>query len=578
MGKRLKLPATALLSALLTFTFLFYHCKDGQDLFDREEVAKISFVGQVLDENGNPIAGAVVTAGATQEKTDGNGVFHLSEVSLPAENAVLKVSKSGYFDFVRGYIVENNSQKAVAVTLLERSVAGTFLNANGGTVVLAGGASLHFPINSIVQANGAAYSSEVVVYARHLQPDNPKLWDLMPGDLRAIDATGNQQFLITYGMTAVELATPTGQKLQLAAGQQAEIRMTVANSQISAAPASIPLWYFDEAKSRWIEEGTAQRVGNEYIGKVSHFTWWNCDYPGPLTTLRGQLFLNDNQTPFANAYVRICSASGCTHGTTDANGVFGGGIPQGVPLTISVSSHLLCSSLIPLYTDNIGPFNGPSDLPPIVIPFNLGNSGFAITGRIVDCNQQPVANGYLRITGGLQYILHTDNQGKFSVVTDNSCISLPLNIEFTGYNLNDLTASIPQSATISLGANDLGDIISCANLGEYFQFDIDGVNYTLPGQGFFAGTEGSIFGISSTGQTPYIGFNHNNQPGTFPILYASFPIPNQQDSTSGVFTGNTVVTQFGQPGQPVEGSFNGTYQPNNSSTTHVINGTYRVKR
>jgi hypothetical protein len=35
------------------------------------------------------------------------------------------------------------------------------------------------------------------------------------------------------------------------------------------------LWSFDEAKGLWKEEGQAIKTGSNYVGDVSHFSFWN---------------------------------------------------------------------------------------------------------------------------------------------------------------------------------------------------------------------------------------------------------------------------------------------------------------
>lgn len=101
----------------------------------------------------------------------------------------------------------------------------------------------------------------------------------MPGDLRGISTDGSLKTLTTYGMAAVELTGALGELLQIAPGQKASLTMPIPVAILSNAPATIPLWSFDEAKGLWKEEGQAIKTGSNYVGDVSHFSFWNCDVP-----------------------------------------------------------------------------------------------------------------------------------------------------------------------------------------------------------------------------------------------------------------------------------------------------------
>ena len=60
----------------------------------------------------------------------------------------------------------------------------------------------------------------------------------------------------------------------------------------------MPLWYFDEQKGMWVEEGVATKQGNQYVGTVNHFTDWNCDIPSEWNTvITGRILCNGAGVP-----------------------------------------------------------------------------------------------------------------------------------------------------------------------------------------------------------------------------------------------------------------------------------------
>src|ERR1700742_2255235 len=101
----------------------------------------------------------------------------------------------------------------------------------------------------------------------------------MPGDLRGIGSDGNETALQSFGMMDVEMVDDAGNKLQIASGQQASLTFSIPDTLLSLAPATIPLWYFNDSSGRWIQQGSAVKQGNTYVGQVGHFTYWNCDAP-----------------------------------------------------------------------------------------------------------------------------------------------------------------------------------------------------------------------------------------------------------------------------------------------------------
>ena len=139
-------------------------------------------------------------------------------------------------------------------------------------------------------------------------------------------------------MLLVELQGDAGERLQMMNAQTATLTWAIPASLQSAAPATIPLWYFNDSTGRWIEQGTASRLGNSYIGKVSHFSFWNCD--AGVGTVNFKVRLKDQHgNPLAYTFVRMVSQSwGTAGGYTDSSGFVQGLIPKGQTLAMQVTS------------------------------------------------------------------------------------------------------------------------------------------------------------------------------------------------------------------------------------------------
>lgn len=162
------------------------------------------------------------------------------------------------------------------------------LSIAAGGVLQAGDASaqVSLPANAMVDAlTGAPVTGEVTVTLSTVNPAaDPH--DMAEGSYQAIKpgTDGTETELIeSFGAITVTLQQGDRQ-LQLAPGQTATIRIPV-QSRSNERPATMPLYFWDEALRIWIQEGSATlkrdpATNKEYYeGTVSHFTTWNADKP-----------------------------------------------------------------------------------------------------------------------------------------------------------------------------------------------------------------------------------------------------------------------------------------------------------
>lgn len=118
------------------------------------------------------------------------------------------------------------------------------VNGNTGGTVTVGGASIVFSANSFVNpATGLAHTGTVNVYAKVIDPSLNSITTTLPGSIIGLDSTNKNVVLQSFGMLAVEIVTSTGQKLYLADNKQATINYPIPCTYLTAAPATIPLWY-----------------------------------------------------------------------------------------------------------------------------------------------------------------------------------------------------------------------------------------------------------------------------------------------------------------------------------------------
>lgn len=539
------------------------------------QMAEVAFAGRVIDDNGQAISGAHVRAGGDVAVTDDNGVFRLPALRLEARDAKLFVDKIGYFEFSRAYFVEDGSFQNLTIQLMKKEQVASVNGGTGGTVQVPGGPKLIFPANSVTTETGQAYTGPVRIYARYLDPTDPNLDLYMPGDLRGIDATGQERALVTYGMIGVELESSGGDPLRVAQGSTVELHMPVAPAQAANAPSQIPLWHYDMQKARWIEEGFVKKVGNEFVGQVAHFSFWNVDQSFDLVELSGKVYIGDSTNAFSGAKIRLTmlSDSSAAYDKTDANGCYKGGVPKNETFLMEILDA--CGDVI--FSQNIGPFADDTMLPDIILP-NAGNNQISVSGTLLDCNGAPLQNGYVKvIVDNITLTGFTDTAGVFSVQAVR-CDTSMVEGKAIAFDLDNLLQSEEQVFNVPPDSIALGDITVCDTLNEF-------IMYTLDNQDFVK-VDPSALVLDSLGFYTFVtalngldvitlSFKNDNQTGTFPLT--NFWVGQINVAQPPVGLNTTVTTVPLSVGDVIEGEFSGTFK-DFFGLSHTIQGTYRVIR
>ena len=426
--------------------------------------ATVSVAGRVTDLNNLPISNASVTAGTSVTTTDIDGQFIIKNAQLSKDGGFVKVSKAGYFPGSRTFLINANGVVNVKIKLIPKMVSGNFAAFSGGIVNVWGGGSVTFSAGTIVSAEtGDLYTGNVSVSTFFLDPVDARSTEYMPGDLRGINTSNQERILQSFGMVSIEMNAPGGEKLQLAAGKTATITFPIPPSLQAKAPATIPLWYFDETKGIWKEEGNATRQGNDYVGKVAHFSFWNCDLPAEYVRL-DIIFKDQKGNALTNKLVTVSSASyGIRSGYTDSNGGVSGLIPANETLIIKVFDQ--CGEI--LYTKNIGPFSIDANLGSTTVDFVRDQYSVTLSGTVINCSNTVVTNGYVQLRSGNNYFNAAITKGYFNVTFDR-CTNLSTPVTLIAYDEENLRQSAVQTLVVTVGGNqNIGQLKACEDYTYY---------------------------------------------------------------------------------------------------------------
>lgn len=570
--KNLKL----LLTLLLTSSLFITSCDTNDDSttpqensnstinYDFGSTVSKNFIGQIVDENENPILNATVKIGTTTAQTDINGIFIINNVSVKSNFAFVTVTKAGFLKGSRT-VIPTDGENRVKIMLLSATVVGTVNSGSTGNVTLLNGTKVTFDGN-FKKPDGSAYSGTVSVIMHHLDPSDANVDIKMPGSLLASDANGQAKVLETFGMVNVELIGSGGEKLQLSGS--ASIEMPITSAQASSSPSIIPLWHFDEEAGYWVEEGSATKVGNKYIGTVSHFSWWNCDAQFPVVNLCLTI-VNPNNQPIANAQVEL-APNNQTYprtGISNNNGEICGLIPANQTLTMNIKDN--CGNTIS--TSQIGPFSSNTVLPNIVLSAGMVQQT-SVVGTLAQCNNANVTDGYVLLEYGNQTLFSNVTNGSFQFNT----LICSANSSFTleGYDYTNLQTSGVINYSFTTPVTNIGNLIACTSVTEYVTYQIDNqpVKYLIGSinAGYSPnGLSVSLQGNGSSVDSFYL-WGNTNVPGIYTT--STFQLEGSNFNYIGQQTVNTVsfnFSNFGPVGGYIDMTFSGTYTANDGSTRSI---------
>lgn len=554
--------------------------------------------GIVVNESNMPVAGAVVKCGNSSTTTDSYGAFVFKDISISKNNGYVKVSKTGYFNGNRTFIATAGRTHNMRIKLLSKNITGTFAAAAGGTVTLATGSKVTFAANSITDAAGIAYTGTVNVAMAWINPAAADISSTIQGDLRGVTAGGYERVLETYGMLGVDLTGASGQELKIASGKKADISVTIPTDLQASAPASIPLWHFDETKGRWVEEGSATKVGSNYVGSVSHFSFWNCDIGANGVNLCINIVGTNNQ-PLNNVTVRLRRANnpaGMSYGQTDAIGNVCGMVFANEPLVLDVLNN--CGNSV--YTQNIGPFTTNASIN--IIASIAATNTVTFTGTLVNCSNAPVTNGSITIyqTGGFTYNTPVTN-GTFNF-TLLTCSATNNTYTLIGVDNIAHEAGNPVTVINNGGTVNVGPVGACGNvlLPEFYNITVDGVPYswTTPSTYDSSGSfdQGAFYGYTSSPTLIFLKnspalqgivtlqFFNNDTIGSYRIVNSqvtlSFSYNNSLSSTT-IASVNPVV-HITAMGPHITGYLEGNYNINmlfqTDNTIRNVVGNFKMRR
>ncbi len=525
---------------------IFTKCKKDDNIEDTPVLGVTNVYGIVVDANNNPISNATVTALADDNgiaTTNQFGVYQINNVHTVNGKLSLMVTKQGYLKKIyNGQQQGDNTNFRIMLVIPTQAT----INSNTATTVsITTNAKVELPANGYVTENGTPYNGMVKINTYYANPTDPNFSLTMQGsDFQGIDNNNEQKILISYGAVSVELTDAANNPLQLANGQMATLRLKVPSTMLANAPNSIPLWYFDETSNVWKEEGVTTLINNEYVGTVSHFTWWNVDIAVSDKSRVSGTVVDCNDNPLAGITVQV----GPLLVVTDSNGEYTSNVPVDTEFYISVQQQMNFGiSSPPLYV--MGVADGETlEIAPIslICPTN-------VSGTIIDCDGNAIAGanifGYW--VGG-NNLTTTMADGSFSIIVlGNAPLTIAAYIVIDGIYYTD-------QVNINSGTNPNttlpNDLVFCntepVTCSSFIINDNQGNDYTLSNVTLHSITvaNNGLFNLRLLNTTDTIdiyipdttagNFNISSYPDDERSLIALFPV----DEPIGISTNSSWFT------------------------------------
>jgi hypothetical protein len=262
---------------------------------------------QVVDEEGNAITGAAVSARGAVYPVDSSG--HLLLEDLEPGRLLARVDARGFTSGTAVVELQQGAHVGTQVTLLPLPAPIPFQAEQGG-VIETEQVRVTLPPGAVVDALGQPVSGTVDVTIVPIDPTTQLA--RMPGPLEGVAAgSGESVQLESFFMAEVSLWS-NGAPVQLAPGQTATLEFLLPAALASQFEVgdSVPAWWFDLDAGQWREEGAGTIQASQtqpgrlaWVVQVSHFTWWNSDAPWTDKSCINVQVVNDLGVPVHGAQV-----------------------------------------------------------------------------------------------------------------------------------------------------------------------------------------------------------------------------------------------------------------------------------
>ncbi len=565
-------------------------CRKSIDEYDATVIeeppivlVETSFSGQIVDENGEPVSGADVFVGHNSTITNSKGRFAFNKIAVKKGEILIRAEKDDFF--ISSTILRNSTtaRSFPRLIMLDKGEPKVYNTNSEEPLELENGVKLNFKKHSLRTASGDFFSGNANVFTKTSSPNDRDFVNALPGSLKGVNKDKQAKALAPINLLKIELETEDGQKLEI--GEEVDIEIPIPPELLANAPDTISLWVFDLDLGRWLQRDLCEKDHGVYTGTIlGTGTYIPCEQYD-LVNFETNIFHIDT-TP-ASYLVLDLNARDVTFRErwySDSDGNFKTTVPKGYILDYTITD--ICNTV--LYESPIGEFNNDVVLAPILLDSIIDTFSFVMTGRLLDCDQNPIDTGLVEVYFQNHFRrVWTDADGYFENEISFSCTDFP-EILVMGY---DQESKLRSENIIDIEEDiDFGDIIACQEKNDFFKFVFKDEEYEIIPCNFkLGGTSGPDFNtrskyIRSYNEKEYVGLIIKNDiqyqnTAPKPAIFWSdslgvgsvFPSLQTQDF-------DMIVTITEENANFIAGTFTGFVQEDGESGSFPVTGEFKARK
>ena len=320
---------------------------------DGENYGTVTGIVRDTDTN-NILSNVSLRIGQTTVQSNEQGYFTFSNVA-PAEPAIIQIVKTGFVEVSERIVVHVGMNSDINVYLRQEGTAQIRESSNDMNLTQ-DNFEIHIPANGLVDENGQPFNGQASIHMTPFDPTTSTGIRAFPGDFVGVRANGTEGPLLSFGFIDVNIVDNNGNKLNLAPGINAFMRIPIPATLQASAPATTTLWWFNPVDAQWHDEGTLTKNANYYEGDVPHFSIWNADYLYQSSFIDGRLIHCETDEPVRCGEI-IVEGNGWSSRApcTDDDGIF-----EGLPVMPNTNTGVygrkngIRGDLYPFTTLNVG--------------------------------------------------------------------------------------------------------------------------------------------------------------------------------------------------------------------------------